>query len=97
MNYRDPYLKSSYNSAQHIVFAMFSLNRGKIFFKKINFTIGNQSILRMSLLYGQNSKLCTTKEETENKPKHGRQAETEQRYFSKTKENKYNNRIKIFK
>ena len=31
----------------------------------------------MSLLYGQNSKLCTTKEETENKPKHGRQAETE--------------------
>lgn len=37
------------------------------------------------------------KEETENKPKHGRQAETQQRYFSQTKENKYNDRIKINK
>lgn len=42
----------------------------------------------MSILYGQNSKLYTMKEETGNKPKHGKQAETQQRYFSQTKENK---------
>ena len=42
----------------------------------------------MSILYGQNSKLYTMKEEIGNKPKHGRQAETQQRYLSQTKENK---------
>lgn len=35
----------------------------------------------MSLLSGQNSELCVIKEETGNKPKPGRQAEIQLRYF----------------